>query len=162
MNSRNFSIVAYGDREQIYHFCTSKKVIKNYAFIFHNLDDNEPHFHILIHMNNSFDQEEVIGWLKDITGQNAFAQVISNKSRAYEYLIHENDENKHSYSVDQIITNDKYYWYTPDEKSVEILNDLLQGCDLYAMALRYGRDFIINYKKYQDFVEILKNPIDKH
>lgn len=138
----------------------------HWAYIYHDKDVSadgrlkEPHYHILLHYDNSRTGFAV---LRDFVGrQNTFVKDVYKNSSpviCYEYLTHDNDVDKYHYSKANIVSHNPVYWehFLPsvrDRTQTDFLEDLLQtdtDLDLREMAKKYGRDFIKNYRTYIEF-----------
>lgn len=129
----------------------------HWAYIYHDMDNNEPHFHVLLHYDNARSGNAV---LRDFVGwQNTFIERCHNGPVVcYEYLTHQNDPDKYQYSSERIISHNPVYWehFIPDVRNrpeADFIEDLVysEKLDLVYMAKKYGRDFIKNHKSYLDF-----------
>lgn len=128
----------------------------HWAYIYHDMDDCEPHYHILLHYDNARSGNAV---LRDFVGnQNSFIEKSVSPIASYEYLTHKNDPDKYQYCDSCIVSHNPVYWehFLPDVRDrtqLDFLEDLLstKELDIVLMAKRYGRDFIKNYKAYMDF-----------
>ena len=104
---------------------------KNYAFIYHNKDDEDKrkHIHLVIEFENArtFDslKKKLDGW---------HIETCRNLALSLQYLTHKNAPDKEQYEIDDVIkSNDNWfdtYWnlgqnYINDEK--ELIKDIMQG-----------------------------------
>lgn len=142
-------------QESEFQYALSKAT--HWAYIYHDKDDNEPHYHILLHYDNARSGNAV---LRDFVGyQNSFIERCENGPQVcYEYLTHLNDPDKYQYNPDRIVSHNPIYWehFLPsvrDRTQTDFIEDLLSSneLDIVYMAKKYGRDFIKNYKAYMDF-----------
>lgn len=144
-----FAVVTYNGLDDIQNLLNTAF---KYAYILHDKDETDPHYHILCSFkgNKSFNAVK-----KLITGsQNTFVQQLHDLNGAYIYLTHEERSDKALYSEDDIVTNDRYYFLgsAPADDNLEFVHDLLDSDkNLREMAYRWGRDYIRNYHKYQAF-----------
>lgn len=90
-------------------------------------------------------------------------QTVDLKGATF-YLVHEDKDgnplpNKYHYSWDEVESKNldllKGYEYGKtntkhEDKSFEILEEVLAGENPYILAKKYGRDYILNYRKYVD------------
>ena len=128
----------------------------HWAYIYHDRDKCEPHYHVLLHYDNARTGYAV---LKDFAHiQNSMAESTDSPVSCYEYLTHANDVDKFQYPSSDIVCHNPIYWehFLPsvrDRTQVDFIDDLLNDddIDLSYMARKYGRDFIKNYKAYLDF-----------
>lgn len=119
MNLKHYEIVIYKDhlKVDIQKTCKEYKTIKKWAYILHDKDDTDPHYHIYVNFGNqSVDSALVAKWFnlayidKDGTAHNGEQFIEKVKGRAtdmYLYLIHGNDtqQYKHQYSPSEVIAN---------------------------------------------------------
>lgn len=153
----SFKIVTYNPLSYVQAFISHTK---NYAYILHDKDTTDSHFHLLA----TFTSNKSFNSIKTLMGgdQNTFVQPLKDKYGDFLYLTHKNAPEKFQYSDDLIVSNNLKF-FTDTEKAVisneEFLNDispysLLSYRDL---AVKYGRDYIKNYKAYHSFAyEALK------
>lgn len=173
--ARNFFIRTYLKEADVKEFIRSLSVAK-WAYIQHDERDNkEPHMHLLLRMNNRTSKKSIERKLKLFSmgkdeGKdcNFNCQICEDLNNAFLYLTHESlsakQEGKAVYSVDDIRTNDFGYFrgnYSSDGEKTEkagentayqIIADIERGETLRNMAKRYGREYIINRRHYEDFV----------
>lgn len=156
----SFSIVSYASLNEIMPLVAG---CRHYVYILHDKDVNEdgstrsPHFHILctFAQNKSFN---AVASLVE-SDQNTFVQQLQDVGGAFSYLIHQNNPEKYQYNSDDLVSDDIDYWIDriPDyedkkNKNDEFVDDLLSDdFDAVAMARKYGRDFIKNISKYENF-----------
>lgn len=167
-----FSLMSYLSEENIksvLSFYSFK--IRQYAFILHDKDvkDNgdlvEPHYHIVIYTNNAMTCSAVLK-LFEGHSENTFIEVVRNKSAINDYLIHKDKNEKYQYPVSDITYSDKKYFdnlsndYSDSaENTLNICLDLIDRVPYVEMIMRYGRDFVINYKRYSDMADLIKKEL---
>ncbi len=131
----------------------------HWAYIRHDRDGVEPHFHILLVYRN---QKKLKTIRKEIDStQNTLGQKARNLHHLYKYLTHEdvNDSSKELYSKEDIQCDDREWWeqLTPEtgapegDNSADIIDDILQSVPLRIMLSKYGRTIIFNWEKYKAF-----------
>ena len=152
-----FFLMTYSSPEE---FQTLLDKSTHFAYAYHDKDDNEPHYHVLVHFESA---RTGYACIKDIkSSSNTFLEEASNPVACYEYLTHKNDLDKYQYTDDIIISHNPVYWknYLPSVRDrpkadleADFLEDLISPdvLDLVYMAKKYGRDFIKNYRSYLDF-----------
>lgn len=124
----------------------------------------EPHYHILLILNNCNTLSAVRRWFygykdKDNKDINTLVQVSRDKYFSFDYLTHNTAEcmrqGKYLYPSDIVVSNDINHFkghYSADFDSAQlILLDFLKGTPYKEMAMKYGRDFILNFEKYKTF-----------
>lgn len=129
------------------------KAARNWAYILHDKDGGEPHYHIIAVFKNARTEDGIRAIIPDT--QQTRIEVVKNGIEAcYKYLTHEDNPEKHHYSKDEIQSNGKKYFEedkAEDETAEQIIDDILQGLSLRELARRYGRDFMRNWKKYIEY-----------
>lgn len=106
---------------------------KNYAFIYHNKDNNQEdkrkHIHLVIEFENARTFESL---KKKLDGWHI--ETCKSLASSIQYLTHKNDPGKEQYETNDVIkSNDNWfntYWslgqnYVNDEK--ELIRDIMQG-----------------------------------
>ena len=119
-----------GDIQEI---IKSRKTIKKWAYILHDKDDTEDHYHIYLNFGNSgVDTKQVAEWfgLQE-------SQVSKIKGRAVDmlkYLTHGNEsqKNKYQYSPSEVVAN---FDFESEIKASEVLGDFTVHS--YAEQLEY-------------------------
>ena len=153
----SFKVVTYNTNESDFKPLLDKAF--KWAWILHNKDKTDPHIHILctFKQNKSFEQVR-----KMVEGeQNTFARKMEDKYQDFLYLPHSEDfPDKAIYSETDIHSNDMSYFQKGCKKSVdneEFVIDLLDKNMTYRQkAIKYGRDYIRNFKTYEKFVRVLQ------
>lgn len=150
----SFKCVSYASFEEL-------SVLLNeafhYALIFHDRDtDVDPHFHILVtfKQNKSFDS---VRKLVNST-QNTLVQELDDWVGDFQYLTHKNAPEKWQYLDEEVISDDIDFWlrkakeYSKGED--DFIYDLLDSNMTYReMAIKYGRDYMRNFRYYREFKE---------
>ena len=153
------------DREEFFPVL-EQPFVKHYAFIYHDKDIEDgklvpPHYHILLMLRNNKSISAVRRMFP--TRQNTLASILKDKSGAFIYLTHGDNPEKYQYNPDDIVCDNWQYWSSldkdgenPNEKTLNILDDMARKIPLYELARRYGREIVINYDKYFLFLELCK------
>lgn len=144
----------------------SKMELDEYAYIEHDKDLKEdgspkkPHFHILLYRKLGFRLTPLI---KAFT-QNTLIQVCISKKKSFEYLTHKNDKDKAQYSS-SLIT--QYHRDDVDTFSVtaeearanqyEQMLDDIEQLTRREMGVKYGRDYMLNFERYEKFSSIVRD-----
>ena len=158
---RCFCIVSYLSEEQLLSILDKKSSqIRNCAYIYHDKDEEIPHFHILIYLYNGHTVESIRNWfyrdgfLDDKGLQvNSFVEITDHISNYTEYLTHNTEKSisdgKHIYDLSEVRGWNYDFFYSaiddPDDNLTMAIEDLICGFSLYECVKRYGRDFIIHY-----------------
>lgn len=89
--------------------------------------------------------------------QNTFWEPIRHDKAAREYLIHKNQPEKHQYDEAEVIEVGEWYDInsSSDNKALDIVLDIINGMEEYDLAKKYGRDYIINCRRYHEYSNIL-------
>lgn len=153
----SFKVVTYNTDEKAIQPLLDKAF--KWAWILHDKDKTDTHIHILctFKQNKSFEQVR-----KMVEGeQNTFARKMEDKYQDFIYLPHSEDfPDKALYNETDIHCNDLAFFQRGAKKSVdneEFVVDLLDKNMTYRQkAIKYGRDYIRNFKTYEKFVKILR------
>lgn len=149
----SFSLTSYHTLQEIQHFCSTAS---KYAYIFHDKDDCEPHFHVLCVFKQNMSFSQVKSKFPDTA--NIFVQPLLDKIQAFRYLTHKDNPEKYQYSDSLVSSNALSYFSEKDTKQVDV-DSLLTDLSPYSMltlrelAIKYGRDFIKNYSTYKDYAK---------
>lgn len=162
---RNFALISYHSLETIKTVLTAYEGrISHWAYILHDKDTNEkgelkePHYHLLLVFYNPLTISACRALFP--IGANTLGKFIDDKSRCFTYLDHSSTPDKFQYSADAIVCDDLNYWISlqagePDDKTLNIIDDLCDGVSFYELARRYGRDLVVNYSRYKDFANLV-------
>lgn len=139
----------------------SKSMVKDYAIILHDKDENtKPHYHIAIRFNNGVEFSNVGKWFG--VSEQYVGKVKGRWQDILKYLTHENAPSKYQYSKDEVICNFDYESAKDSGygRREEIINKIVSG------EIReynyYDHISIIEYDKYRKSIEnAFKYRIDK-
>lgn len=160
--SYNFALVTYHTEEVIKSVLSLYAgAIKHYAYISHDKDYKEDgtlkekHYHIIL----SFYNNRTISAVRKLfpSYQNTLAQIVHDKTAMFAYLTHEDDLEKVQYDKSLVVCDDREYWDKlsmvgeNDNRTLSLLEDIINRVPLRDMVLRYGRDFVINRQHYYYF-----------
>ena len=120
----------------------SKKSIKQWAYILHDKDDTEPHYHIYLNFGKtSVDFADVGSWFG--LDENFVNKIEGRKSDVLLYLTHANDgqQHKYQYSPKEVVANF-------DFESEIAVSKVLGNFDefSYAQQLEYVNSLSVNEK----------------
>lgn len=164
------------DRYRMFHFSFYCKIdrfadiiqnAEHYAYILHDKDDSEPHYHLVVEYTEAKTLRSVMRRFNytDFT-QDINIKVTIGRDRtalAY-YLIHETadalKDGKYLYDKNELITDNYIWWFSNHYRSKDEPNqfvDDLLNCKLThrEMAYKYGRDYIRNAHHYKSFVQMV-------
>lgn len=155
-----FSMVSYARRSEIEPLLQKAK---HWAIISHENDvnTNGAHFHILVTFAQQKSFTQVCSYVE--SEQNTFAQEIQGTiGDVLTYWTHKNCPEKTQHDKSEIQFDDERYWGRYDEEVQDdaneaLINDLIAQTSQHEMARRYGRDYMKNFAKYQQFGNILRN-----
>lgn len=186
LRSRNFLVKTYKDPRHILRYaCTDKSCVVHWAIIKHDRDTvakgknkgqlAKAHYHFVIILEDPCTESALKKRLlkaykkNEINDETLFVSACQEPyglGGAYRYLVHEDDPKKAQYSYDDVDSDDSDFWqkhkYSTDsapskqETNREFISDLLT-CNKLEMAIRYGRDYIKNRLRYDDFRASLCN-----
>lgn len=161
----------YRPLDEVKLFCQS--FCDYYAYILHDKDTKEdgtlktPHVHVLCHFNERPRFSSVKNTLanNDTKDTTVLGQTVMSKHLAFQYLTHSNDKSKYQYPLDEVVCNDYSFFQSSTQveleaKNDEFLDNLLTLKPL-EMARIYGRDYMKNFKQYNDFRNMLLNEIER-
>lgn len=162
VQSKDFFIETYASEEEIQLWlCSNYKRIEHYAYITHDKDvkeDGTPkvaHIHLLARYCKKQRLGTVYNSLEKVLTQNYNAEIAKDVHDCYDYLTHKQHPEKAQYAEEDIQQNDTYFASAETDKGqkvLDLLHDLDKGTDLWTMARKYGRDFVLNYTKYEQFL----------
>ena len=164
-----WSLVVYGNEEDVLKVC---RVSQHYAYIQHDKEEKRIHWHLLC----TFKVWKSLASIKSIidNGQNVLGEEIHDKQAAFRYLSHKDNPEKYQYNEELIKSDDKGFWRGEEQGDVvELIDDIIEGMSFRDMAIKYGKDFVKNYKVYAHYaalveaqetnerVKLLKNPAEE-
>lgn len=162
-----FCIVTYALDVEIEDFL-NVGIVSNYAYILHDKDNTDPHYHILFTTKANYTCKNIVKIFNECcpSDQNTFCRPVSKSTTgAYQYLTHSTDrakeQLKHQYSEDEIVTNNSSRWAKVQNEGLsvdEFCDDLFaDDININAMCRKYGRDFMRNIKAYMYCRELEKS-----
>lgn len=167
--SRQWALVTYVDEAVIQTVLSVKScMIRHYAYIRHDKDGVEPHYHVVLQLYSPLAQSTVINWFRavDSAGQpiNTLAEPATAIDSLYNYLTHSDDisvaAGKHLYDASLISCDDPSQFASAaaiQDSAAMALSDLLEGkLSLRECALKYGRDFIYHYSSYRQLLSDIR------
>lgn len=160
-SAKYISGICYDEEGLVNFVKDNNSVVDEYAYILHDRDvkedgsPKESHYHFLFVLRRSRRLSDIQSCMKKVLQGNVLLQSCHSVPDAYDYLTHEDEDNKASYNESDIVSSsDKSYW-KPDpsvnygDKSCDSIMsaylDLLNSMPLTECAKKYGRDFIIHY-----------------
>lgn len=165
-NKRFYSIelVYYGSKEHLDYALYECYFISNYAYILHDKDINDDgtpkkaHFHVYMTFNQQLSLSRMSKlftyYFQEDIGLNLLQVIKNDLQCCYDYLTHKFEKGKYKYSEEDIVcTNLRVFKRNTsvNNTSYDILLDMENGLSLRMLAMKYGREFIINYQRYKDF-----------
>lgn len=162
----SFKCVSYDNIDNIIKNLDTRSA--KYYIIEHDKDINEngelkkSHNHIVFTVPVRMGIKQVRNLLRNGTDQNTLVEYCEDLTYWIRYLTHKDDKGKYQYLDEEVITNssDGYKRLiggktTSDEEANEAFcNDLLK-LNVRQMAIKYGRDYMRNYKSYENFKHAL-------
>lgn len=130
-----------------------------YSYIYHDEDTypdgkpKEPHYHLLVKLSA---QVSLTAIVKAFQGQQTYVQLPYSLPHAYRYLVHADNPDKHQYPADERVEyNAKSLQLTAEEQAEDknraFLEDLENKLPRRDMAIKYGRDYMKNVERYEQF-----------
>lgn len=164
---RNWALITYHLEEVIKSVLqVNTGRIRHWAYILHDKDTNEDgslkqsHYHVLIQLNNAMTMSACRALFP--TEQNTLAQPQYDKAASFLYLTHKDQPDKYQYPDTDIICDNPDYWKKlqesgeDDDKTVNIIDDIIACVPFRELMRRYGRDLVINYSRYREFAEAVR------
>ena len=156
LRSRQWSLVTYAGEDD---FKFLLQACKHWAYIYHDKDGVEPHWHLLCLFQNARAFEGLKSLIKSY--QNTFGEVIkSTLEDMYKYLTHDQQTDKQLYDKSAVKCDDISFWENvgDDEQNItdSLIDDILNGLSLRVLARRYGRDFMKNWKFYVAYANLVR------
>lgn len=174
---RNFAGISYINKDVLRYILKNVLNSNHFAIIKHDKDVDkqgdlkQEHLHFIVNLNNAMTLTAFGAYFKN-EDQNTLYQPMIDKSGAFDYLTHANNPEKHKYEEKEVeVVGGIDFWkkIVADDKTNSIIDDLIHKVRMRDMVDRYGRDFVINYRKYyeiayiiegQDFAEEVKSGLD--
>lgn len=138
----------------------------HYAYILHNLEDNQPHYHFIVHYENAKKLKSFASLLEKLSKkypteegeQKSFVEIPSNKVYAFKYLTHTDPkskkEQKFEYSS-SLLKGEGFKFFDSElpqtASAIDILDDINNGVSYREMAFKYGKGFVTQYSRYYDY-----------
>ena len=167
--TRYFSLTSYATEKQIQKvICDHVKSIRALCYIFHDKDEAEPHYHILIRTHATWSPAQIANWFSGLKDKekkkiNTFAEV-ANDMRALElYILHQDEksieEGKHQYNKEDIKDfglTDLFERKESYDNSYEILLRVLARTNPRDLVRFYGRDFLYHMNSYYECADKIR------
>lgn len=151
----NWALVTYADESLIRCLCLGAE---HYAYILHDKDQKEPHYHVLLHYRSQKKFKTILRELQ--SEQNTLGEPIKNLYGMVRYLTHEGQDEKHIYE-EELIHSDDFLWWKkfaqePDEKSpLSVINDIISGVSLRTLISRYGSTIVFQWKNWSNMAYMI-------
>ena len=169
IRSRQFSVVMYVEKNELDNILNSLRLyhnLKECAYIYHNrdVDENgepkEKHAHVYLYFINARELKGVYYLLRTYTTTNVLIQVCKNRYvLVNEYFIHKDNPEKVQYNKSEVYVSDKEFFEgkrQEDDRTLLLVQDIVDNVSITTMIKRYGRDYIINKAKYDYIAELVK------
>lgn len=159
----SFKCISYLSKDELIRKL-SCDAVSHWAIGYHDKDVNEegkpkePHYHIVVIFKKNKSIDACRDYFQRDTEQNTLAKFSEDKVHDFRYLRHLDDKDKYQYGEDAVTTDGTKYWSRLDIETSgtpsidEFVDDLLSSnLDLEQMARKYGKDYMKNFDKYNDF-----------
>lgn len=166
--TRTICSVTYGTEEDIKELIKyeEKFNLDAVAYILHDKEEAEKHYHMIWRFKNPRVENCIKEDYKYIgVNQNCFPNKCISIYKAYRYLTHEDEKNKPKYNEDEIKgVNIEYIKQLAQENgpkeqkednTMQIIDDIIDGICKRDMVEKYGRDFVINYGKFEYMAQLI-------
>lgn len=134
----------------------------SFAWICHDKDVKEdgspvkPHFHCVARYDNGVR----VSHLAKVFNENVTFEVPYNDKAIEDYLIHAHSPDKYQYDKNDVViytdSGRRAMFVSREEYQAETMTELLNDLQTLTMrdlALKYGRDMMLNYDRYRKFVK---------
>lgn len=157
---RHFSMTTYVSLETIQEY-VKKECIEKYAYILHDKDESEPHYHLVVSYKNPRTWEGVKKDFADYE-ENTLVEVVKSLDGVLDYLTHKNQPDKFQYP-EEAVTNFGYY-RGDYRRSVDIEQDIaitiveaiLDDLPKRELLKRFGREYVIYRKQYESLASDIR------
>lgn len=166
---RSCRALYYGDMADLVELC--EKNCSHYALSLHDKDVDDDgalkkaHIHCILRFGVQLSCAQIMKRFGEKLAR-PILYIESELCRYWDYLTHENETDKVHYPKEQIICDNKEYWGREYENhnrdppsgantAEQIINDLIDNVPTRTLVQRYGRDFIINYKRYREIAGMI-------
>lgn len=166
--SRNMCIMTYCPGEHIQKVIEfHSDVIRAYAYIFHDKfspdelgdkETKEPHYHIVLRLTVPMTESSVSKWFTYYNSEGLKQRVdcisTDDPFDSYDYLTHKHNPEKYQFDDLDVTVSDSNLFTRnkskiSDDSSLNALDDMLNGVDVYTICRRYGRDVIYHLSQLQ-------------
>lgn len=165
----SFEIIIYATPNEILKY--EYPMIRHYLMAYHDKDINEDgtfkkaHTHMYITTKQNLSFNSCANLFLDLQKDNInvlpqnICLIKGTLKDCTLYATHENAPEKYQYSKDILISDNLKYFENStiqqDNTSYQIICDILANESFRNLAMKYGREIIINRNAYFDFVEII-------
>lgn len=164
--SRFHAVITYASERQLQDVIIAhQSSVRAWAYIYHDKDEAEPHYHIIIRTYDAWYNTAIERWfkgLKDSQGNdiNTFCEKANDLVVLEQYLTHDDFESrkqgKYHYSRSQI--HDFGLWDIVPCKdsfddSFDVVNDIINGMSAKDLLRRYGRDYLFHRYAYEEIAD---------
>lgn len=148
----SFRVVTYAKPDE---FLNLLNQASSWEYIYHDKDNNEPHYHINLTLPVHKTVKQVCSMVQ--SSQNTMAIPCFNRMEAHNYLTHVGLSDKFQYSESLIVCskNRKLSRDVAGDNEQFILTLERTDLSLRQKAIYLGRDFIKNYKFYESFIKAM-------
>lgn len=168
--TRAFSIMTYCSKKQIDETLSRHhSSIRAFAYIYHDKDEAEPHYHIIFRTFDAWSIPQIEKWWKhhtDANGEfiNTFVQRAGDLYELYTYLTHADEESKkkgkHLYDKSEIVSVGALAELVPTkdacDDTYEMLEHMVKGAPTRWMVRRYGKAFVYHYTQFSAVAEAMR------
>lgn len=156
---RLHSLITYADEKDIQNVIFNhSSSIRSYAYIHHNRDKTEPHYHLVIRTYDAWTQTQLLKWfdnLKLSKNVNTFYEEGGDIGGLHTYLQHKDlksiEAGKEQYELEEIKDFGLFAEYTEKDSydgTYEIINAMLNGVPTRTLVRRYGKQLIYHYSQF--------------
>lgn len=128
-----------------------------WAYIFHDKDDKEPHYHYFLQFNKN---KNILALAKEFYCDEFtfMCENVRDKTKCLRYLVHADNGDKYQYPLSDVessaitqVERANRLQVDATENNEQLMRDLFT-LDVFQLGAKYGRDFIKNTRHYAEFV----------
>lgn len=140
----NYSLVVYDLSDLEYIICMPS--VDKYAYIYHDKDDSEPHYHLYVH----FTSRRRLNWLEHeklthTFRQNVMCERVIDVNQLFLYFLHRNNPGKYQYDIKDIKSN--YNFLDTEENNKDDNAEILENIIAIVERRLTWSDFLKKYPK---------------
>ena len=154
---RQWCLVTYNPPESFLKYCEKDNITGGF-YIYHDKDNNEPHYHVYLESPNGIRLRTI---QKAFGTQNTTGEKLK-RAKAYKlYILHKTDKDqkdgKHEYNEEEIhyFGQEVLQEEIQQSKTMQIIDDILSGISLRELIRKHGAMIVWHWTQYRDCAELI-------